>query len=78
MKKPKETRIPKPSPSVQKTVDLVTGTVGIAVAGGIAATVPGVPGMILTQGAMPIAATSMLGMAGEDPRTYGKKRRKRR
>ena len=67
----------KPSPSVQKTIDLVTGAVGISVAGSVSATVPGLPGTILNAGAMPLAATSMLGMAGEDPRTYGKKRKRK-
>ena len=68
----------KPSPVVQKTVDMTTAAVGLGVASGIGATIPGLPGTIVTAGAMPIAAVSMLPMAAEDPRTYGQKRRRRR
>jgi len=74
--KPKNYKMPKQSPYVKKTVDMVTGAVGIRVAGSVAAGVPGLPGTILSAGAMPLAATSMLGMAGEDPRTYGRRRKK--
>lgn len=66
------------SPTVQKTIDMTTGVVGLAAAGAVGATIPGLPGTIVTGGMMPIAATSMLGMASEDPRTYGKRRRKRK
>ena len=73
----RKTRIPKPSPIVQKTIDMTTAVVGLQAAGAVGATLPGLPGTIVMGGMMPIAATSTLGMAAEDPRTYGKKRRKK-
>ena len=64
-----------PSPQVQKTVDLVTGVVGIQVAGAVGAGLPGLPGTIVMGGAIPIAATGLLEVAGRD---YTKKKKRRR
>ena len=58
----------KPSPEVQKTVDLTTGIVGLQVAGAAGATLPGLPGTIVMGGALPIAATGLLEVAGRDYR----------
>ena len=65
----------KPNRQIQKTIDLTTGIVGLQVAGAVGATLPGLPGTIVNQGVMPIAATSLMGLAaGESPR----RRRKRK
>lgn len=63
-----------PSPQVQKTIDLTTGVVGLSVAGAVGATLPGLPGTITMGGTMPIAAASLMGVAGRD---YSKKRRRK-
>ena len=74
MKKPKEYKMPKPSPQIQKTIDLTTGVVGLQVAGAVGATLPGLPGTIVMGGALPIAATGLLEVAGRD---YRKRRKKK-
>ena len=61
-------------PQVRKTIDLTTGIIGLQVAGSVGATLPGLPGTIVNQGALPIAATGLLGVASRD---YSKKRRRK-
>jgi hypothetical protein len=73
MKKKRRSGIPRPSPQIQKTMDLTTGIVGLGVAGSVGATLPGLPGTIVTGGVMPIAATGLLGVAGRD---YSRKRKR--
>jgi len=65
----------KPSPEIQKTIDLTTGIVGLSVADSVAGTMPaGLPRTIIRGGALPIAATGLLGVAGRTRKT--KRRRK--
>ena len=72
-KKKYDVKVPgRPSPEVQKTIDLTTGIVGLQVAGSVGATLPGLPGTIVMGGAMPIAATGLLEVAGRD---YRRKRK---
>ena len=74
MKRKKKRRYSgRPSPEVQKTIDLTTGIVGLGVAGTVGATIPGMPGTIVMGGAMPIAATGLMGVAATD---YRKKKRR--
>ena len=75
MAKRKRRNLPKPSAQVRKTTDLVTGVVGLGVAGAVGATLPGLPGVITMGGTLPIAATSLMGVAGKD---YSKKKRRRK
>ena len=58
-----------------KTVDLVTGVVGLNVASSVGATLPGLAGTITMSGTMPLAATSLMGVATKD---YSKKKKRRK
>jgi len=70
----------KPSKEVQKTIDLVTGVTGIAVADAAAGSIPSpLTRGIVTGGVMPIAATSLMGVAARDttPRRRTKRRKRK-
>lgn len=65
----KRGRIPRPSPEVQKTIDLTTGIVGLQVAQTAALGLGPTPAGVITMGGtLPIAATSLMGLAGRDYR----------
>ena len=58
----------KPSAEIRKTIDLTTSIVGLRVVGSVGAGLPGLPGTIVMGGALPIAATGTLELAGRDYR----------
>jgi len=59
---------------VDRTMGLVTGVVGLGVAGGASAGLTGTAGTIVRSGALPMAGLGL--MADAAPRGYGGTRRK--
>jgi len=68
---------------MKKTTDLITGTIGLSVASGAAAGLPGMAGMIVRGGALPMAGMGLLveaapsGSYGAGKRRKTHKRRRR-